>query len=353
MRTCSFNECTFGITGRCVQGSAVSECPHIERDALEEGDISEEQPADTLWTQALDARSEEGEDTTGQAVLLRLEEMPRLPPSMTLGTEEAQQLMCAEYTTMVGIVGLPASGKTACLVSAYLLLSKGQFDGYSYANSETLMAFEQISRGSRQWTSGEPPRQLTVRTELTDDRQAGFLHFKLRRDSDGRLFNLLLPDLPGEWSRSLIDKADSDRFDFIRSATVIWLMVDGREFANLETRNYATHRTELLIGRLAEILSKPAPRIILVPSWRDIGEFPTGSFDQIQRAGVEAGITITLAPIASFSSNPDVPPGEGVGKLFDTTLNHDRVCPDFWPDDHGSKLRSLSAFRSVKWPQDR
>lgn len=336
-----------------MQGRPIAECSHIDRDALEEGEIIEELSADSSRAPPSDSQQYESDDSAGQAVLLRLEEMPRLPPSMTLGTEEAQELMCAEYTTMVGIVGLPASGKTACLVSAYLLLSKGQFKGYSYAHSQTLMAFEQISRGSRQWTNGEPPRQLTVRTELADDRQAGFLHFKLRRDADGRLFNLLLPDLPGEWSKSLIDKADSDRFDFIKSATVIWLMVDGREFANIETRNYATYRTELLIGRLAEILSTPAPRIILVPSWRDIGEFPTRSFDRIQTAGIRAGIEITLAPIASFSSNPEVvAPGEGICDLFDTSLNHDRVCPDFWPNDHGSKLRNLSAFRSVNWPQD-
>lgn len=352
MRTCSFDECTFGVTGRCIQDRPVLECPHIEGNTLEEGDAPEALTLETAWSDDSRSLPEVNSLSAGQAVLERLGETPRLPPSMTLGTEEAQKLMCSEYTTMVGIVGLPASGKTACLVSAYLLLSKGQFKGYSYADSKTLMAFEQISRGSRQWTNGEPPSQLTVRTELVDDRQAGFLHFKLRRDIDGRLFNLLLPDLPGEWCRSLIDKADSGRFAFIKSATVVWLMVDGREFADLETRNYARYRTELLIERLARVLSTPSPRIILVPSWRDIGEFPGDAFEQIQRTGVEFGIEITLAPIASFSSNPAVDPGEGVCDLFNTSLNHDRVSPEFWPDDQGGKLRNLSAYRSENWSQD-
>lgn len=347
MRACSFDDCTFEITGRCIQGSPVAECAYVLRDVLEEGDIHEEEKPHS-WREVSDeTQATTWEATAGQAVLFRLEGMPRLPSSMTLGTEEARDLMSSEYTTMVGIVGLPDSGKTACLVSAYLLLSKGQFKGYSYANSRSLMAFEQITRGSRQWTSGEPPSQLTLRTELVDDRQAGFLHLKLRRNVDGRLFNLLLPDLPGEWSNTLIDKADSERFNFIRSATVIWLMVDGREFADLETRNYAIHRTELLIGRLADIVTTPAPRVILVPSWRDRGVFPAEAFEQIKNAGLVAGINITFAPIASFSDNAAVAPGEGVGDLFDITLNHDRVCPEFWPDDSESKVRKLCSFRSV------
>ncbi|WP_373994352.1 hypothetical protein [Duganella sp. OV458] len=57
---------------------------------------------------------------------------------------------------MVGIVGLPGAGKTACLVSAYLLLAKGQFEGFSFADSDTLRAFEHISRGSRMWVKGNP-----------------------------------------------------------------------------------------------------------------------------------------------------------------------------------------------------
>lgn len=346
MRRCSFDSCTFTITGRCIQGHSESECPHLD-EVAEQGEMSDQEPVEGVWSRAGAQWQGDHDEDAGQAVLERTQEMPRLPPSMTLGSAEAENLMCSEYTTMVGIVGLPASGKTACLVSAYLLLSRGQFEGYSYADSRSLMAFEQISRGSRKWATAKISRQLTVRTELADDRQPGFLHFKLRRTSDDRFFNLLLPDLPGEWSRSLIDKADSTRFEFIKSAAVIWIMVDGREFVDPLQRNYATYRTELLITRLAGFLQTPTPRIILVPSWKDIGEFPKTTFDFIQAVGRDAGFNITLAPIASFSENIDVEPGAGVAALLNMTLNHDRVCPDFWPDDHKSKLRKLSAFRSA------
>jgi hypothetical protein len=254
--------------------------------------------------------------------------------------------MMKRRTTMVGILGLPDSGKTACLVSAYLLLAKGKFEGYDYADSASLMAFEQISRGSRLWTKGDEPGQLTTHTEMADDRQAGFLHFRLRRQEDGRFFDMLMPDIPGEWSKALIDKADSNRFAFFGSASVIWLMVDGRPFADPRKKMYATYRAEMLVERLAAILPTPRPRIILVASWRDIGEFPRDAYQRIFEEGRRHGMKIALEQIASFSFG-EVPPGSGVASLIDMTLNHDRPAPDFWPDDRSQGTRTLSCFRSA------
>ncbi len=246
--------------------------------------------------------------------------------------------------TMVGILGLPDSGKTACLVSAYLLLANGKFDGYDYVDSASLMAFEQISRGSRHWSKGDEPGQLTAHTEMADDRQAGFLHFRLRRREDGKFFDMLMPDLPGEWSKALIEKSDSDRFAFLGSASVIWLMVDGRAFADPTKKMYATHRAEMLIERLSMILPTPRPRVILVPSWRDIGEFPADAYQSICETGRGHAMEIALAPIASFSFG-DVVPGSGIASLIDMTLNHNRCVPDFWPDDRNSSTRTLNCFR--------
>ncbi|MHB9704964.1 TRAFAC clade GTPase domain-containing protein [Alcaligenes aquatilis] len=254
--------------------------------------------------------------------------------------------MTKRHTTMVGILGLPDSGKTACLVSAYLLLARGKFDGYDFADSASLMAFEQISRGSRLWTEGDEPGQLTTHTEMADDRQAGFLHLRLCRHADGRFFDMLMPDLPGEWSKALIEKSDSQRFAFLGSASVIWLMVDGRMFADTTKKRYATYRAEMLVERLSVILPTPRPRVILVTSWRDIGEFPEDAYQSICEEGQKHGMQIALAPIASFSFG-DVEPGHGVASLIDMTLNHDRPLPDFWPEDQYPSKRALNGFRSA------
>lgn len=344
--SCRLPECTFNVTGACVLNRPVGQCanrndPGKASSGLEKADeVDMGARAADLLTKGLPSAD------LGSAVLTRPDEMPRFPASLTMGLEEATSLMTKRHTTMVGILGLPDSGKTACLVSAYLLLAKGAFEGYDYADSASLMAFEQISRGSRHWTKGDEPGQLTIHTEMADDRQAGFLHFRLRRHEDGRFFDLLMPDLPGEWSKALIDKTDSGRFAFLGSASVIWLMVDGRAFADPVKKRYATYRAEMLVERLAAILPTPRPRVILVPSWLDIGKFPTDAYDSICEEGGRHGMRIDLAPIASFSFG-EVPPGSGVAALIDKTLNHDRESPDFWPDDLSSGTRTLACFRSV------
>lgn len=337
---CQLDECTFNVTGQCVLNKPVTQCSN--RVGYVVGSEAGEEDKDEVET------VDDGDVTPalGGAVLRGPEEMPRLPSSLTMGLDEVRSLMTCRHTTMVGILGLPDSGKTACLVSAYLLLARGTFNGYSYADSSTLMAFEQISRGSRTWSKGDEPGQLTVHTEMADDRQAGFLHFRLRRNDDGRFFDLLMPDLPGEWSRALIDKADGERFSFLGSATVIWIMVDGRSFADPKTRNYAIYRAEMLVERLAVVLPTPRPRIILVPSWKDIGDFPADSYNRIRDEGRKHGMEISIVPIASFSFG-DVAPGSGVSELIDSTLNHDRAAPEFWPDAEGGGTRTFSRFRSA------
>ena len=343
---CRLGECTFNVTGACVLNHPVEQClnridPGETRGSTEGGEEIEEGPrAATVSTVGRTSAD------LGQAVLPSPDEMPRLPASLTMGLQDATGLMTSRHTTMVGILGLPDSGKTACLVSAYLLLSKGELEGYDYADSASLMAFEQISRGSRLWTEGDEPAHLTVHTEMADDRQAGFLHLRLRRQKDGRFFDMLMPDLPGEWSRALIDKSDSDRFAFLGSASVIWLMVDGRAFADPKKKRYATYRTEVLVERLSAILPTPRPRVILVPSWRDIGEFPTDAYGSICEEGDKHGMKIALAPIASFSFG-ELPPGSGVAALLDMTLNHDWPSPSFWPHRLSGGARTLSSFRSA------
>jgi len=352
---CQLPDCTVAITGRCVQGYAVDECPN--RGGSNSINTAGPMASITAEPEVSDA-AEDGNVKTatasaqdigfaGSPVLERPTDSPRLPGSGTMGIVKANALMCDHYTNLIGIVGLPDSGKTACLVSTYLLLAKGQFSGFSYVDSQTLMAFEEIARGSRRWNNGAMPVQMTVHTEMADDREAGFLHLKLRRNADGEFYDLLLPDLPGEWSKTLIDKNDAARFAFLNSAAVIWLMVDGRQFAQLQTRGYAVYRTQCLLERLSNVLRHPRPRLMLVSSWRDIGEFPEDSFKEIQAEAAKWRMEITLYSIASFSDNDLVAPGEGLAELIESTVKHNLIAPKFWPDEpRQSRGRALLRYGS-------
>jgi len=347
--SCKDPNCTFNLTKVCVRGNPPDECSHrplLTEEKLAD-DEDEHKQSDLDGDESLPEVKRLLE--VGGAVLDAPTELPTLPASRTLDLDRANAMMEARQTCMIGIVGLPGAGKTACLVSAYLLLAKGEFEGFSYADSATLRAFEEIARGSRMWVKGNPPEQITAHTTLTDDREAGFLHLRLKRDSDDRLFDLLLPDLPGEWSKELIDLNNVARLAFLKSSSVIWFMVDGRQFANAETVAYARYRARLLIERLADLLGEQRQRILLVPTWQDEDVFPVAEVAKLSEIANGLGFEIEMAPIASFSLNEAVRPGDGVAKLVERSICPPKPTYEFWPVTTADRDdRSLLAFRGNK-----
>ena len=342
---CQDSNCTFNITKVCVRGLQPEECSNrpVINDVTEDGERAAEEADQDTDIVAIEA----GRVDPGGAVLYSPTEIPTLPASRTLGISEANALMESRPTCLIGIVGLPGAGKTACLVSAYLLLAKGEFENFSYAGSDTLRAFEEIARGSRTWISGNPPEQITVHTTLSNDREAGFLHLRLWRDSDDRLFDLLLPDLPGEWSRELIDLNDTERLKFLKSSSVIWLMLDGRQFANDSKMAYARYRAGLLIERLAAILEPHRPRLIIVPTWQDAEEFSAAEAERLSATGARWNFEVEMAPVASFSWNDKVSPGHGVASLVERSIASPTSAPTFWPVTEAEiGDRALAAFRN-------
>ncbi len=345
---CENSNCTFNATGSCVIGNPPEDCSH--RPVI--GDDSDNFPE---FETGDEAEVDEADDEANGSVATSLggavlsppdEDLPTFPASRTLGILQANAMMEDRPTCLVGIVGLAGAGKTAALVSAYLMLAQGQFEGFSYADSDTLRAFEEIAGASRTWNRGNPPEQITSHTTLSNDREAGFLHLRVRRNADGRLFDILLPDLPGEWSRALIDRTDGDRLSFLGAASVIWLMVDGRQFVDDGRVANARYRAILLIERLADLLGNRRPRIIVVPTWQDKQPFPQEEADRLAACGARFGFDVDTVPIASFSWNEEVDPGHGIPKLFADTLAARPSPPEFWPEaDPDIGGRKLAAFR--------
>lgn len=347
---CTNKTCTFNATQTCVLGNPPEECSNRQ---LIPGDSD-----DTALVERSSSNSIEKDETLpsessgapvplGGAVLVAPnDDLPVLPASRTLGIPQANAMMESRPTCMVGIVGLAGAGKTAALVSAYLLLSRDQFAGYSYADSDTLRAFEEIAGGSRTWREGSPPEQITSHTTLSNDREAGFLHLRLWRHADDSLVDVLLPDLPGEWSQALIGRNDADRLHFLRSASVIWLMIDGRQFADDHKVMKARFDAKLLIERLSNLLEDRRPSILVVPTWQDMQPFPQAEAGELIACGSALGFKVEVVPIASFSWSDDMDPGHGVAELFDRSLRALPPAPDFWPvTEAEASDRRLHAFR--------
>ncbi|SDX24566.1 TRAFAC clade GTPase domain-containing protein [Lysobacter enzymogenes] len=322
-RTCKYEGCTVDETGVCALERPASTCENRDG-ALAEAVIGETSFDSSQFPQS-------GE-SLGTPVLNRPAIKSPFPSSRTLGLEDLNALMATRYVNVVGILGDPESGKTACLASLYLLVANAMLKGWSFADSRTLTAFEDIARGAREWNNGAPPEQMTVHTELSDDRQPGFLHLRLVRERDGRRVDFALPDVPGEWTQALITSAESDRFDYMKSAEVIWIVLDGRVLASLEKRQGLIVRVGQLAARLNKMLSGNKPRILLVVTHRDQCAVDEVVVARLNNELWRRQIHAEIVEIAPFSDQPDiVPAGFGISELINQTVDCNPNHSVFWP----------------------
>ena len=322
---CLNDECTVAQTGLCLLNNQPDECPN--RVSVLKPDFGDDA------TQTLD-----------KPVLVAPEDTPRFPPSAVLGMDDVRALMGKEYCRLIGLLGAPDSGKTACLVSLYLLLAHNDVDGFTFADSKSLVALDELSRGARNWP-GAMPEQMTVHTERRDARSAGFVHFKLMRQSDCSRLHLLIPDLPGEWSTGLIDNNRTDRLSFLRAADTVWVMVDGRTLIDKVQRLNAIHRASLLIDRIAALLSPDIPAVRLVVTHFDLGKPDEQVLQELREHAFRHGIDLSVSHIASFSKNAATTAGTGIADLVAQTVAEPIAEGGFWPERLEPTYGSRNALR--------
>lgn len=338
-KSCRFEGCTVDETGICALARDSLTCENRVSSA-----VTDPISADT---QGNDESASPLGDRLGAPVLDQPERASAFPSSRTLGLEDLNSLMGTRYVNVVGILGDPESGKTACLASLYLLVSHAMLKGWSFADSKSLTAFEEIARGARDWNNGQVPEQMTVHTELADDHRPGFLHLRLVRLSDGRRVDLALPDVPGEWTQALVTMARSDRLDFIKSAEAIWIVLDGRTLAELEKRQGLIARVGQLVGRLNTMLDGQTPRLIVVVTHRDLHHLGENVDSRLQTEFIRRGAKVEIVGVAPFSDDPDnVPAGFGIAELIDLTVGTPAERPIFWDSSEPAEGdRAYLAYR--------
>lgn len=321
---CKEKDCTVAQTGICLLNNDPKSCP--QRIASE-------------ITTGVDVAAELG-------ALAKPAQNPTFPATLALSLADASTLMAGQYCRLIGILGPPDAGKTALLVCVYLLLAGGKLAGFEFRNSGSLMALEEISRGARRWKAGDPPGTLTQHTEAKDERAAGFLHFRLAQREDGEVVDILFPDLPGEWSTSLIDRNRSDRLDFLRSADAIWIMLDGLELTERSKRQTALHRTGLLLQRVRALFVDGVPPVHLVISRRDKGELAPQNYHTLVEEAARLGIVLSVSQIASFSEDDAVAPGAGIPELLTTVSDTIARNVETWPAaGEADSRRQMLRFR--------
>ena len=324
---CRNESCTFKETGICLLGNDPKDCPEFIVSGEHDSDLD------------IDV----GIDETSSVVTAI-----KLPSGLVLGKEDLSRKMSRSYCQLVGILGSPGAGKTAALVSLYLLLARGKLANFSYSDSDTLMAFEQISHGARRWNEGNPGQELTQHTLMVDERQPGFLHLNLRHDDSARIFDVILSDLPGEWTTTLADENRFDRLKFLLSCDVIWIVMNGWDLHDKTKRRYEIHRTEVLVQRLVGNFGNlKLPRLMIVTTHADLGNLePTAVEDVILRA-TELGFDADLHHIASFAPDSDITPGQGLSELMSASLesNETNAIPT-WHQNSEVYHREILKFRA-------
>jgi hypothetical protein len=249
-----------------------------------------------------------------------------------LGTEDAIEITRARYTHLIGVLGSTDAGKTCLLSSLYLMASGGILPpGYEFAGSVTLQGFEDRARGLREWQDGNLPAQLADHTVLTDPRQPGLLHLAIRESSgERRRLDLLLTDLPGEWTDNLVLRsANAPSFEFLRRADGIILVVDGSLLLS-NKRHVELQRMRQFIERLAQEvkISVDTPFVVLVSKSDEIEmQMPPAALEL--KAHIEKfGFTATTVSAAAFSRKPDkVKSGTGVFDAIESLVNQTGIRP--------------------------
>ena len=305
--SCEEPGCMVGATGICTLTGRTEPCERASRDL--EGEISRQiASADDRAvgpeTTRIEVRSPEGQ----------------LHPGTELGLDDVAAMMATGDTRLLGILGAYDAGKTLLLVSLYLMCVCGQVGdrGYAFAGSLTLPGFEDRARASRRWRPGAIPDEMTNHTVLADDRGAGFLHLDLRHVRTRRLARLLLSDLPGEWSTSLINHArHAGRLAFLRRADVILLVVEADKLSDGATRHQEVERWKMLIDRVATMVPPIGRPFGVVATKGDrVGMTPPPALSELVAHAGSLGFASMGFTVCSLSEVDTIGSGTGVLDVF-------------------------------------
>ncbi len=307
---CNNPDCTVAVTGKCVLSRLpVETCEHV-----------------SVLTDLVTSEIEASSIEVGSGVTVF--------HGNELGWQQAATIFASRYGRLIGILGEAGTGKTCILSCLYLLASCGELrPDYMFAGSRTLPGFEGRIRNLRQWKGPGLPDQIVDHTYLADERQPGLLHLALKRASGSSSpVDLLLTDLPGEWTTALVRRADkAERLAFLRRADSIVIAVSAPALASDETRNSQIQFVRLLLQRFRDTLEidTGVPIIFALTRCDTAGATaPSAIYKIIEAAETFGFLRVSFCMVAAFSDRSDIPSGMGVTELVSSWLDaHDPTYP--------------------------
>lgn len=312
---CVNKDCTIAATGKCLELHEPANCPNA----------SAATSAPTLKNAI---------DPSNRAAR-------KFPPSTELGLKDSLAITHGMYAHVIAILGATDAGKTCLLNALYLLASHGGLlPRFQFAGSLTLAGFELRTRRLRKWQNGQLPNQLAEHTTHADPRNPGLLHLSLSdRKNGSRRIELLLTDLPGEWTTGLIKQAQkAERFEFLQRADGLVIAVDGSRLRNANNKRSELLNLEILVDRLADAvnLDRRIPIFFVSCKADSTGVDVPSGLDEVVKNAQDKGFVAQAVTIASFSKKPTVVAnGYGIQSLVEAIIDYAAsnlpipvVCPE-------------------------
>ncbi len=302
--TCTTQNCTVGVTGKCLEMyDPATQCPHFTPAERVNQTAKTYAPLGTAAARTFHAGNE-------------------------LGLQDALKITQGRYAHLIAILGQANAGKTCMLSALYLMACYGGLlPRFAFAGSYTLPGFEQRARGLRTWAQGRLPEQFTDHTHLDDPRQPGLLHLALAdRKNSGERVELLLTDLPGEWTARLITQAQtSERFQFLDRADGVVIAIDGPKLVSTGQRQVELVNLRQLIDRLAQNvkLNTSTPLVLAVCKADELRLEMPANINGVADHAKEKGFDARPMLVASFSQNLSVAQnGHGVLEVIETVIDN-------------------------------
>lgn len=331
--TCDKTDCTVAQTGICLLSNPdPNTCPHFK---AEEGEN---------LPQRISAPALPGKDSVHPI-------RRRFHGGLELGTDDAAELMRTRYTHLIAILGSWDAGKTCFLSSLYLTAAHGGLKpDYLFAGSRTLQGFEDRARRTRQWSGSVLPDRLSDHTTLSDPRNPALLHLTLQEThAPARRIELLLTDLPGEWSKNLVDRADTaERFRFLHRADGVLIVLDGPLLIS-EARHSEYERSKLLVKRLAETvqLDRTVPILFVVSKCDKLSMVEPPVMRDLQTYASSLGFQSEIVLTAAFSSTPNTVEN-GTGILQSIKAIIDRAWPSATREKQATAVPGWRMFENFE-----
>ncbi|KJZ12801.1 hypothetical protein TW85_14365 [Marinomonas sp. S3726] len=246
MAVCINPDCNIAETGKCIEGfELLDKCPTYGKeksdDFIDASDVSSINKSSTI------------------------EEVDKLNihSGDVLDRDEVNSILKKNGGRIISCVGPSNIGKTTLLASFYELFNKNISDEFSFSESKSLLAFEEICHFSRALSQNKVP--FTPRTLRKDD--VSFYHLSLNRRADNRRVNLILCDRAGEEYESAKDSSEECKklYEISRS-DILLLLVDGESLGDTKKRHLAKNNVISMLQAFKEdqVLSKNTKIIIVM-----------------------------------------------------------------------------------------